>query len=199
MLVTRPSLVQSGNSKRSERNPELVFALSSVEKTSIDLDPSRGKVEISITVGTGDGPNPLAAFDRALHDAGIANFNLVVLSSVIPPGSTILQKQACLNEDDWGARLYVVLARREEAQESAQAWAGIGWVQDEETGKGLFVEHDGGSRNEVEIMIEESLESMVTYRSTSFGPPQMAVTGTECRDRPVCALVAATYLVDPWN
>jgi hypothetical protein len=31
-----------------------------------------------------------------------------------------------------------------------EAWAGIGWVQDKETGKGLFVEHEGNSQHTVE-------------------------------------------------
>lgn len=156
-------------------------------------------MQIFLTTGTGEGPNELAAFDRALYEAGIANFNLLVLSSVIPPATTIVQKQLHLNDDDWGARLYVVLAQHRQATVGEQAWAGIGWVQDDETGKGLFVEHDGTSRAAVEGMIEDSLSSMVSYRSSSFGPPQMVVAGTECRERPVCALVAATYRVESWN
>lgn len=156
-------------------------------------------MEIFVTTGTGEGPNPLAAFDRALFEAGIANFNLLVLSSVIPPGSKIRQKQLHLNDGDWGARLYVVLAEKRESRVGRQAWAGIGWVQEESTGKGLFVEHGGSSRREVETLITESLDSMISYRSSSFGPPQMAVTGARCSERPVCALVAASYRVDGWD
>lgn len=156
-------------------------------------------MEIAITTGTGEGPNVDAALDRALYEAGIANFNLFVLSSVIPAGSTVVHKQLHLNDDDWGARLYVVLSRHREVEPGTQAWAGLGWVQDEVSGKGLFIEHDSASRNEVEGMIEESLGSMVAYRPGSFGPPQMVVTGTQCHDRPVCALVAAVYRIDQWN
>ena len=38
-------------------------------------------LDISITSGLGQGPTTLAAFDAALRDAGIANFNLIRLSS----------------------------------------------------------------------------------------------------------------------
>ena len=38
---------------------------------------------------TGTGRTLLAAFDDALLAAGVANFNLITLSSVIPPGSSI--------------------------------------------------------------------------------------------------------------
>jgi arginine decarboxylase len=45
-------------------------------------------LEIQVTTGTGEGPTPLAAFDAALLDAGVANYNLILLSSVIPAGAS---------------------------------------------------------------------------------------------------------------
>lgn len=46
-------------------------------------------LEIVVTSGTGEAPSELAAFDAALHQAGVANFNLIRLSSLIPPGSQV--------------------------------------------------------------------------------------------------------------
>jgi len=46
---------------------------------------------IIITHGVGEGTTVLTAFDRALLDAGIADLNLVQVSSVLPPGSTVLR------------------------------------------------------------------------------------------------------------
>jgi arginine decarboxylase len=46
-------------------------------------------LRIQIATGTGAGPTPLGAFDAALLDAGVANYNLICLSSVIPPASAI--------------------------------------------------------------------------------------------------------------
>jgi arginine decarboxylase len=40
-------------------------------------------MRIYVTTGKGEGPTPLAAFDAALIDAGIPNYNLIYLSSVI--------------------------------------------------------------------------------------------------------------------
>jgi hypothetical protein len=45
-------------------------------------------MEIYLSTGIGEGPTPLAAFDAALN-AGIANYNLIVLSSVIPARSVM--------------------------------------------------------------------------------------------------------------
>ena len=39
-----------------------------------------------VTSGTGEAATEPAAFDGALLDAGIANYNLIRLSSVIPAG-----------------------------------------------------------------------------------------------------------------
>jgi pyruvoyl-dependent arginine decarboxylase (PvlArgDC) len=40
---------------------------------------------IRLCTGTGEGPMPLAAIDAALVAAGVADHNLIRLSSVIPP------------------------------------------------------------------------------------------------------------------
>ena len=42
-------------------------------------------MKIRLSSGRGEGPTPLAAFDAALLDAGVSNYNLLPLSSVIPP------------------------------------------------------------------------------------------------------------------
>jgi arginine decarboxylase len=153
---------------------------------------------IPITTGVGVGRTALAAFDHALFAAGIANYNLVALSSVIPTGATVGCKQLDRNDDEWGYRLYVVIAERRVVEVGAEAWAGIGYVQDE-TGSGLFVEHHGSSEHQVQAQIHESLSSMVEYRSNDFGPIEMVTVGATCEDRPTCALVAAVYESAGWS
>ena len=44
-------------------------------------------MQIHLASGVGSGPTELAAFDAALAAAGVANYNLLYLSSVIPPAS----------------------------------------------------------------------------------------------------------------
>lgn len=156
-------------------------------------------LDIYVTTGTGRGSTSLAAFDRALFEAGIGNYNLVVLSSVIPLGSNIVRKQWHAEDLEWGHRLYVVLAEQREDAVGREAWAGLGWVQSERDGRGLFVEHHGGSLTQVESMIEASLESMCSYRKERLGPPQVATAGATCTGEPVCALVAAVYESRGWG
>lgn len=158
--------------------------------------------EIRITKGTGSGPTPLSAFDAALYAAGIGNYNLIHLSSVIPPNHIPVLRQVEDNErvDTYGTRLYLVYAAQTISTRGMSAYSGLGWVlTEEDPTRGLFVEHIGHSEQEVQRQIEETLTSMVSYRKEKYGPINSAITGVECVDKPVCAIVAAVYENEPWS
>jgi len=153
--------------------------------------------EIRLSTGVGHGPTTLSAFDAALYEAGIGDANLIPLSSVIPPGADVIEKEP--EPGGWGDRLYVVLAEQRTETLGEEAWAGIGWVQEPDGARrGLFVEHHGSTEAEVRNQIQASLESMQAYRPQIFGMIQSVVRGAKCTGTPVCALVAATYVSQPW-
>ncbi len=156
---------------------------------------------ITITYGIGKGATTLAAFDAALFDAGIANHNLLHLSSIIPAGFIPVIEKTDLNyTDDFGNKMYVVIAERRETRKEHEAWAGLGWVVAQTNPpKGLFVEHCGESEDQVITMIKKSLTSMVVYRKETYGPIQHKIVGITCKDDPVCALVAAVYAREGWR
>lgn len=154
---------------------------------------------ITITSGVGSGDTSLAAFDAALWEAGIANYNLIKLSSIIPKGSIVKTGQLKHNgKDGFGYKLYVVLSEKRENEKGKEAWAGIGWVQAKD-GRGLFVEHEGAQKKEVVRQINETLANMMEYRQETFGEINYKVVGIECKDNPVCAIVAAVYKIESWN
>jgi arginine decarboxylase len=156
-------------------------------------------MKIKISSGTGKAHTKLAAFDAALHAAGIANYNLIRLSSVIPPGSDIsVVNQITEQPGQWGDKLYVVMAEIRVDTPNMEAWAGIGWVQDKKTGKGLFVEHEGANEQTVRRDIKASLEALMGIREVSFGEINMEVIGRTCTHDPVCALVTAVYQAESW-
>lgn len=67
---------------------------------------------ISVRKGIGTGPTELAAFDQALVNAGVANFNLLYLSSVLPPGSDVRREHHITPvAGEWADKLYVVMAQ----------------------------------------------------------------------------------------
>lgn len=161
-------------------------------------------MKIHLTSGIGTGPTTLAAFDAALNDAGIANYNLIRLSSVIPPDTEIIAHEngpipAEVMPGGWGDRLYVVMAEERVHIPNEEAWSGIGWVQEKESGKGLFVEHEGNSEQSVRRDIQQSLEALMATRNVDFGTIHMKVTGRICKHQPICALTVAVYQASDWE
>jgi arginine decarboxylase len=156
---------------------------------------------ITVTSSVGTGPTPIAAFDDALQEAGVGNFNLVQLTSVIPTGACIddLGERPATVEGDWGDRLYVVLAEGRADRSGDQAWAGIGWVQQADTRKGLFAEHSGSSESSVQSSISHTLTAMTDRRPDDFGSIGRRIRGTVCEGAPVCALVVAVFEPQAWG
>lgn len=158
------------------------------------------KQTIKITSGTGSGSTKLSSFDAALFSAGIANYNLIHLSSIIPENFQPVKEKVNLNNIEFGHRLYVVLASDSIDVPGQEIWAGVGWVMTKgETPKGLFVEHTGSNQEEVISLIKKSLTDMISYRPESFGEIDYEVVGIKCNEKPVSAVVAAIYQSEDWK
>ena len=156
-------------------------------------------MNIAITQGTGTGPTEMAAFDKALVEAGVANYNLIYLSSIIPAGSKLHKETPKLGAyGEWGDRLYVVMSQARAIKLNEEAWAGIGWMQDDR-GRGMLVEHEGHSESTVRADIVNSLHAFCKNRNKDFGPIHMEVTGITCTDQPVCAMVVAIFEGSGWR
>jgi arginine decarboxylase len=156
---------------------------------------------IEVVSGVGFGPTKLAAFDAALREAGVADFNLLRMSSIIPAGSAVTAtSRSGAPPGEWGDRLYVVMADQRVDTRNEEAVAGIGWVQERETGRGLFVEHVGHTEREVRRDVLSTLESLTAGRpGLVFGTPDFVVRSTVCTDEPTCALVVAVYQSSGWR
>lgn len=172
------------------------------------MDEKKG-LKIIVTKGFGTGRTEISAFDAALKSAGIHNYNLIPLSSVIPAHSKVVVSEPSVHHytaDEHGKRLYVVIARMLQNEPGLSAYAGLGWVQsDMETdpshaGRGLFVEHHGYSRIDVETKISHSLEDMVKsrYEGKIYGKKNSVVHGSRVKSGYGCAIVVAVYQADPW-
>ncbi|HVT64058.1 MAG TPA: pyruvoyl-dependent arginine decarboxylase [Mycobacteriales bacterium] len=156
-------------------------------------------MRIAVSSAVGTGPTALAAFDHALYGAGVANFNLLALSSVVPPGAEIVEERPDVSAGTWGDRLYVVMAEQRVVEHNVEAWAGIGWVQDPDGGRGLFVEHHGNSERAVCEDITASLKALMITRGVDWEPIRMSVVGDRCENDPICALVVATFKSESWT
>lgn len=157
-------------------------------------------MNIYVSKATAKGPTALAAFDDCLLQNGVGNQNLIYLSSIIPPGSKIVVGKPEFDDSHWGNKLYTVMAQQRETIRHRQAWAGIGWVMDTKNDRGLFVEHEGHSEDEVQQDIAKSLTNMMEKRPRGeWTEIQMQLAGTICGDDPVCAMVVAVFQSQPWD
>jgi arginine decarboxylase len=155
---------------------------------------------IRVSAGTGSGRTTLSAFDAALAAAGVSAFNLIRLSSIVPPGSRVLEADGTQQlRGDHGDALYCVYARAHASLPGHEAWAGIAWsLRDDGSGAGLFVEHEGPSREQVSTDLTHSLEDLTTTRGGRYRPKGRKVAGVTCVTLPVCAVVVATFRRAGW-
>ncbi len=118
----------------------------------------------ALVVGAGEGRSELTAFDAALYDAGVGNYNLVKMSSIMPPGA----KPSQLHDDlPPGSLLPVAYGAITSAVPgetiSAAVAAGITG-----TTYGVIMEHKGRAPREV---IEREVTAMVREALTRRGLP----------------------------
>lgn len=148
---------------------------------------------IRIVWGTGTGPTPLAAYDAALADANLHEYNLVELSSVIPADATIEQQGVAPDLGATGDRLHVVEASATTA--AGPASAGIGWARRPD-GSGIFYEaSDKAPPEAVTEQLQRGLAAGTELRDGDFTEPSMQTTTIDVAatdDRHGCATVLAT-------
>ncbi len=156
---------------------------------------------IRVSGGTGEGQTPLSAFDHALYSAGVANFNLIRLSSVIPPGSVVRSvAPADQLAGGFGDALYCVYATGWASEPGTEVWAGVGWSRGSDgAGHGLFVEHTGATEADVRHQLKSTLADMGARRGGGFRYGGEVLASARCQGLPACAVVVATYRSVDWR
>ena len=162
--------------------------------------PSAVYDQIPVLCASGSGGTPLAAFHAALVTIDLGQYNLVRMSSSIPPGTSIDGTgKAYVPAGAWGDRMYCVYAERCATEVGEEAWAGMGWVQHLDSGGGLFVEHEGPDEMFVTDAIRASLRDLIAGQEDLFSGPDWVVNGVTCTGEPVSSLVIAPYESTPWT
>lgn len=168
---------------------------------------SRPRMRIPVVAGVGHGSTLLSSFDDALRACGVCNYNLIPLSSVIPPTTDIVPLDHYHSpSEEHGYRLYVVKADMRSDQAGKVLGAGIGWYQWGDD-RGVFVEHEtiGSTREvvatELDYRICHSLRDLCAARDVPFHEPRVRskVAIAEVEDRPTSVLVLAVYQSEGWR
>ena len=149
--------------------------------------------KIIVVKGIGEGSTALSAFDDALHDAGIENFNLVELSSVIPKDSLIEIKDKFNLNHEVGRIQPVVLSHTESDEKGMEISAGLGWALADEGG--VFIEISGCfGQDHCESKIESSLNEMVKRRVWNWNKQfNKLIAKTIVKDKFSSVVVCAIY------
>lgn len=82
--------------------------------------------KVFFTKGVGRHKEKLASFESALRDAGIEKFNLVTVSSILPPNCKVVTKEKGLQELNSGEIVHCVLARNETSENNRLIVSSIG-------------------------------------------------------------------------
>jgi len=100
--------------------------------------------KIFFTKGVGRHKEKLASFEAALRDAGIEKFNLVYVSSILPPKCKIITKEEGLKLMHPGEIIYCVMARAETNEHNRLIVSSIGVAIPKEGDQyGYLSEHHG--------------------------------------------------------
>lgn len=131
-------------------------------------------MEITVSGGTGTASTATAAADAALLDADVGNYNLLVVSSVIPADATVRAVDTQPDLGEPGELLTVVRARASVPPGSPdQAVAALGWATG--PGAGIFYEATGTDPDAVETTVREGLTAGRSRRSWEFTAERVRV------------------------
>ncbi|UIO99613.1 pyruvoyl-dependent arginine decarboxylase [Halobaculum sp. CBA1158] len=153
-------------------------------------------MEIHVAAGVGRGPTELAAYDAALADAGVGDFNLVVVSSVVPADATVRSVETVPDLGSPGDRLTVVQAHASatpaDAHDTDAVTACLGWATG--PGPGLFYEAEGTDADAVRETVREGLAAGRDLREWTFDDEETRVATVETDEGAfVAAVVVAAY------
>ena len=129
---------------------------------------------IFLTKGTGVHKEKLASFELALRDAGIASYNLISVSSILPPNCEIIDKNTGNEMLYPGQVVPVVLARSESKIPSTLVSSGVGIaIPRDRNDYGYLSEHHTTDmdENQMEDYVEDlAAEMLATTYGLEFDP-----------------------------
>jgi arginine decarboxylase len=128
------------------------------------------------TKGVGRDKDYLSSFESALRDAGIAQFNIVSVSSIFPPGCKVISKEEGLKLLTPGQILFCVMARiaSDEPNRLVAASVGCALAKDKKQHGYLSEHHSFGQTDEKAGEYAEDLAAsmLATTLGIPFNPEQ---------------------------
>ncbi len=144
---------------------------------------------IHVAGGVGVAPTEMAAYDAALADANLHNYNLITVSSVIPAEGELAVVDEAPDLGPAGNRLTVVQSKVVVGPDSEtdKIATGIGWATG--PGPGLFYEAHGTDPTRVETDIRRGLDAGCELREWTITDRDVALSTVEPREGSYTAAV----------
>ncbi|MBT3446166.1 arginine decarboxylase, pyruvoyl-dependent [bacterium] len=123
------------------------------------------------TKGRGTGKEKLTSFEMALRDASIATYNLVKVSSIMPPNCKIINKKEGLKKLSPGQIVFVVLSECSTNEPGRKISSSVGIaLPDDRSQHGYLSEHHAYGQSKKES--GEFAEDLAAYMlATTLGAP----------------------------
>ncbi len=127
--------------------------------------------KVFLTKGVGTHREKLSSFELALRDAGIARFNLVSVSSILPPGCKIIPSKRGVNELVAGQIVHCVMAKNETNEPHRLLAASVGIaIPGSQEQYGYIAEHHAFGQTEREAG-EYAEDLAAQMLATTLGVP----------------------------
>ncbi|MBO8180028.1 MAG: arginine decarboxylase, pyruvoyl-dependent [Archaeoglobus sp.] len=151
--------------------------------------------EVFFVSGIGRHEDALVSFELALRDAGIERFNLVPVSSIVPPNCRVVSKEEGLKKLSPGEIVFCVMARHTSNDEGAEIFASVGAAFPEDDNlNGYIAEHSGvwyeGAEKHAKKLAEEMLKTQGGKVARTFG-----ITARGRVEKFTTAVAAAVFVI----
>jgi arginine decarboxylase len=149
-------------------------------------------MDVRVVWGTGRGPTELAAYDAALAAAGVGNYNLVAVSSILPADADVSVAGTAPDLGPAGARLTVVQARAT-VEGPGHVSAALGYASG--PGPGVVYEAAGETvEADVRTEVEEGLAAGRAQRDWTFEDQRVESTSAPAEPGAYTAAVVLATL-----
>lgn len=146
-------------------------------------------MKIEVSSASAEGPSRKTAFDSALAEVDMHNYNLVEFSSVIPPSAEVEVVESVNQSFVTGSAVSVVLSiDYSTPNDDEAAYAELCWNQSE-SGSGYFIESTNGEK-----VTQEELDHIESNREQSFtSRPESVAAISDNTDEYNCSIVVGVY------
>ncbi len=156
---------------------------------SLSYGPIKG---FWVVAGVGTGSTPLGAFDAALLAAGVGNYNLVRMSSILPPGTQ--EVNGCALPE--GSLIPVAYGSTVQATRGERVTAAIAVAVPENPARiGVIMEYAGElSEEEARALVRAMAEEAMARRGIPVKIVRVRSASARVEDRPTAAFAGVVLV-----